>query len=413
MTVLELNREVDKLLKNSLLSDVCVEGELSRVVRQQTSGHIYFNLKDENATVSCAMWSSRAARLGFVPKDGMKVVVNGYCSVYEKSGNFQIICERMIEDGIGRLYEELAKLKQKLQGEGYFDENHKKPLPFLPRAIGVCTSPTGAVIEDIRKTAERRFPGMPIILYPCPVQGSGVAPQIIDALKRAENEGKCDVIIVCRGGGSIEDLWCFNDEELAKAIYDCKVPVISAVGHGIDISVSDLVADRTAVTPTAAAELAVPEKALLESQLTDVKKSLVRLLDFAIQKQNFAISNIENRFFNVFSDKKEFEKNRIQNVKDRLQKLNFENQLTVAKSKFQALSRDFMRLAEENLSERQNALKIAREKLAVLGPESVLKRGYSALMDKDGKPITSEKEIKSGDLFNVRMKDGEFGAVRE
>ncbi len=413
ISVTELNKQADRLLKGSALSDVCVQGELSRVTRQQISGHLYFTLKDSEAAISCAMWSRNAATLGFVPKDGMKVIVYGSCTIYEKNGNFQIVCSRIVQDGIGKLYEELARLKQKLYGEGYFDPAHKKQLPFLPRAIAVCTSPTGAVIEDIRKTVERRFPGMPVLLYPCQVQGKDVAPQIISAIKAAENDGKCDVIIVCRGGGSIEDLWCFNDEELAKAIYSCKLPVISAVGHGIDLSISDMVADVTAVTPTAAAELAVPEKEQLEKQLAELRIRAKNSIKHACEKRRFALGNIENLFLDSYKLRLSGEKNAINRMKMNVLRFNPRNQLTNARAKYSKAELRFKQVSQAMLERKKNSLVLLGEKLSVLGPDNVLSRGYSVILDKNGAAVTSESGVKSGDGFIVKMKDGTFGAKRD
>lgn len=412
ISVLALNNYVAEIIKeDAFLCNVCVQGELSNVKRSP-AGHIYFSLKDDQSVLNCTIWASAAMRLSFVPQNGMKVLAYGSCSFYQKGGTFQLNCTKIEQDGIGRLFEEFEKLKKKLYEEGYFDPSHKKALPFLPKAVGVCTSAGGAAIHDIESTIARRFPGMPIILYNCPVQGIDAPPKIVDALLRAEAEGKCDVIIVGRGGGSLEDLWAFNDEALAKAIYNCKVPVISAVGHEVDFSISDFVADLRAETPTAAAERAVPVKSELLSKLADLKKRILIVPQTIINTKHMDISAKEKEISNalVLRAKKESEK--LNNMKLILSKFNLAKQIADRKNDLLAISSGFKNNASQFLEKRKAQLLVNGEKLNALGPESVLSRGYSAIFAETGKPLTSVNDIAEGERFMVKMKDGSFKGER-
>ncbi len=259
ITVTELNRYVkEKVAEDEYLSSVYVKGEISNFKHHYT-GHMYFTLKDENSLIKCVMFKSQTATLTFVPKDGMKVLVLGSVAVYERDGIYQIYCKAMQEDGIGSLYIAYEKLKKKLELEGLFDESHKKKIPFMPKIIGVLTSNTGAVIRDIINVSTRRNPNVYIRLLPVPVQGEGASQKISKAIKIMNEKKLADVIILARGGGSLEDLWPFNEEIVARSIYESEIPVISAVGHETDFTIADFVADLRAPTPSAAAELAVTD----------------------------------------------------------------------------------------------------------------------------------------------------------
>ncbi|MBQ8005621.1 MAG: exodeoxyribonuclease VII large subunit, partial [Clostridia bacterium] len=271
----ELSRAI--LEGNELLGDIFVKGEISNFKRY-SSGHLYFSLKDENASVAGVMWRSFAADLPFEPKDGLKVIAHGRVTIYEATGRYQMIVDNIQPDGIGSLYYAYEQLKNKLEGEGLFDAGHKKPLPKFPRRVGIITSPTGAAIRDMTRIIGRRFPIAEMLLYPSLVQGSGAALQLISGIEYFNRTKSADVIIIGRGGGSIEDLWEFNNEALARAVFASEIPVISAVGHESDFTICDFVADVRASTPSAAAELAVPEWAELYERLENAKQRLALLM---------------------------------------------------------------------------------------------------------------------------------------
>ena len=273
-TVSELNEYVDLMLsRDPFMGELTVTGEIS-AFKRHTSGHLYFTLKDDAASVRCVMFRPNALRLSFFPKDGMSVRIEGRAGLYGRDGSFQVYAERMEKTGDGALYQKFLALREELKGRGWFDESLKKPIPFLPRAVGVVTSGTGAAIEDIRNVIARRFPNMPIRLYPVAVQGEKAAGEIAAAIRQADRERRCDVLIVGRGGGSLEDLWAFNEEIVVAAVHDCTLPVISAVGHEIDFSLTDFAADLRAPTPSAAAELAVPELGKLKDGLAQSRDRL-------------------------------------------------------------------------------------------------------------------------------------------
>ncbi|MBQ3652193.1 MAG: exodeoxyribonuclease VII large subunit, partial [Clostridia bacterium] len=266
-TVSELNEYVDLMLTHDpYLGELTVTGEIS-AFKRHTSGHLYFTLKDDAASVRCVMFRPNALRLNFFPKDGMSVRIEGRAGLFSRDGSFQVYAERMEKTGDGALYQKFLALREELRQRGWFEESLKKPIPFLPRAVGVVTSGTGAAIEDIRNVISRRFPNMPILLYPVSVQGEKAAGEIAAAIRKADEEQRCDVLIVGRGGGSLEDLWAFNEEIVVAAVHACSLPVISAVGHEIDFSLTDFASDLRAPTPSAAAELAVPEYATLSDRL--------------------------------------------------------------------------------------------------------------------------------------------------
>ncbi len=277
-----LNREVRAALEGGFPL-LWVEGELSNVARP-ASGHLYLTLKDAQAQVRCAMFRNRCQFLGFTPQNGMQVLVRARVSLYEPRGDFQLIIEHMEEAGDGALLRAFDALKQRLSKEGLFEEARKRPIPTLPRRVGVVTSPTGAAIRDILSVLRRRFPALPVLIYPVPVQGSDAAPQIAAAVRRASERADCDVLIVTRGGGSLEDLWAFNEELVARAIHDSAVPVVSGVGHEIDFTIADFVADRRAPTPSAAAELVSPDQAEWLAQLRALDARLLQRLQRHLQE---------------------------------------------------------------------------------------------------------------------------------
>ena len=300
ITVTYLNKYIkDKVAEDEYLQSVYVKGEISNFKHHYT-GHMYFTLKDENSLIKCIMFKSSTATLNFVPKDGMKVLVLGSVAVFERDGVYQIYAKAMQEDGIGDLYKEYEELKNKLEKEGYFDENHKRKIPFMPTTIGVLTSKTGSVIQDIINVSTRRNPNVNIKLFPIPVQGKGAELEIADAIRIMNEKKIADVLILARGGGSIEDLWPFNEEITARAIYNSKIPIISAVGHETDFTISDFVADLRAPTPSAAAELAVPDidevKNKIETYKNRYKNALKKKIEYMELRYNPEIPKDENTF---------------------------------------------------------------------------------------------------------------------
>ena len=268
ISVSQLNNYIkEKIDEDEFLNNIYIKGEISNFKHHYT-GHMYFTLKDENSLVKCIMFKTYTTNLNFVPKDGMKVLILGTVSVFERDGVYQIYCKAMEEDGIGNLYSEYEKLKNKLEAEGLFDKKYKKEIPFMPKVIGVLTSQTGSVIRDIINVSTRRNPNVYLRLLPVPVQGEGAAIKIADAIKIMNEKKLADVLILARGGGSLEDLWPFNEEVVARAIFESEIPIISAVGHETDFTIADFVADLRAPTPSAAAELAV-------SNISDIQKSLL------------------------------------------------------------------------------------------------------------------------------------------
>ena len=385
ISVTEVNRYIkDKVATDEFLNNVFIKGEISNFKHHYT-GHMYFTLKDENSLIKCIMFKSFAATLKFVPKDGTKVVAYGSVSVYEKDGIYQLYCKSMKEDGVGDLYTAYEELKRKLNLEGLFDDKHKKKIPFMPKVIGVLTSNTGAVIRDIINVSTRRNPNVNIRLYPVPVQGEGAGQKIVDGIKFMNENKLADVLIVARGGGSIEDLWPFNEEIVARAIYDSEIPVISAVGHETDFTIADFVADLRAPTPSAAAELAVTNVEDLENTIILYKNRLKMALRKKTELMRLRYEKcMSSRFYKdpyqilndyyIFIDKK---------VKS------MEN-VTVQKLKDAKI----------------NAARVIT-KLDTLSPLKTLARGYSIVADENEKVISSVKELKSGDIINLKFKDGD------
>lgn len=383
ITVEELNLYIkNKVQDDEFLNNVYVKGEISNCKLHYT-GHIYFTLKDEKSLIKCVMFRSYATHLNFTPKDGMKIVLLGTVAVYERDGVYQIYAKAMKQDGIGSLYEAYEKLKNDLEKEGLFDEAHKKKIPMFPKTIGVLTASTGAVIRDIINVSTRRNPNVRIRLLPVPVQGKDAAPEIVDGIKRMNNEMLADVIILGRGGGSLEDLWPFNEECVARAIYDSKIPIISAVGHETDFSISDFVADLRAPTPSAAAELAVPN-------ISDVI---------------YTISNYENRY-------KTDLKKKVQIMKLRYEKCMTRN---VFMNPTQKISEKEMLLdmrvknissAINNIINKKNIILVKNiTKIDSLSPLKTLSRGYS-IAEKDGKILKSVTQVNKEDRIELKVTDG-------
>lgn len=384
ITVTQLNYYVKSLLDNDAhLGCVFVTGEISNLTNHYKSGHIYFSLKDKGGVIKSVMFAGCSRGLKFKPEEGMKVIARGRVSLYEPTGNYQFYVEDMQPDGIGALTLAFEQLKEKLEAKGIFAKEHKKPIPKFPQNIGVITSPTGAAVQDIRNILYRRFPSVNVVMYPVLVQGENAPAQLVKAINTFNDTDCVDVIIIGRGGGSIEDLWAFNSEELAYAIYACNIPVISAVGHETDFTICDFVSDLRAPTPSAAAELAVPDKEELLQFYNGQKQYLTSLIESKLVKNKNLLSEYKTVINNNSPEKRCI--NIEKNLRDysRLLEISIEN--TINKS-----VKDVSRLGA---------------KLETLNPVSVLNRGYS-IAEKDGKTINSVKELKTDDIVNLILKDG-------
>lgn len=385
LSVSQLNRYIKMNFDaDENLANIFISGEISNFTNHYRTGHLYFTLKDDSAAVRAVMFNSSAKRLKFMPEDGMKVIARGRVSVYEASGQYQLYVDDMQPDGVGALNLAYEQLKEKLQKEGLFSEHHKKPLPPYPEKVGVITSPTGAAVRDIINVLGRRFPYAEIVFCPVLVQGEGAHLQLTDAVNLFNSERAADVIIIGRGGGSIEDLLEFNDEGLARAVYNSEIPVISAVGHETDFTICDFVADMRAPTPSAAAELAVPDANELQ----------------------YALSALKNRMFlNVSSG-----------IADRRSRLEYLTSKGALKSPDEMLSNRSQRLDtafSKMLSSYENRIggkKVefisAATALSKLDPMSVLMRGFAFVSDKNGKNVYSSQALAKGDKINVRFHDG-------
>ena len=387
ISVTDLNKYIkEKIAGDEVLNNVLVKGEISNYKHHYT-GHLYFTLKDENSLIKCIMFKSSAVNLKFEPKDGMKVMVFGTVSVFERDGVYQIYCKAMQEDGMGSLYKAYEEMKARLEKEGLFDVNHKKKIPLMPKCIGVLTSNTGAVIRDIINVSTRRNPNVYIKLLPVPVQGEGAAEKIAEAIKRMNEKKLADVIIVARGGGSLEDLWPFNEEIVARAIYDSDLPIISAVGHETDFTIADFVADLRAPTPSAAAELAVPN-------ISDIMLKL---------------EAYNNRYKLALKKKVEFMKLRYEKCmnsrvfKDPLQKINEKYMLIDMKVK--SIQNSVYNMY--NLKKANMIKQVA--KLDALSPLKTLTRGYS-IVQLEGKVIKSVNQLKQDEVIDIRLIDGKAKA---
>ena len=382
ISVTELNRYVkEKVADDEYLNSVLVKGEISNFKHHYT-GHMYFTLKDENSLIKCVMFKTSTATLNFVPKDGMKVIVLG--SVFERDGVYQIYCKAMQEDGMGNLYEAFEKLKEKLSNEGLFDESHKKKIPFMPKIIGVLTSNTGAVIKDIINVSTRRNPTVYIRLLPVPVQGEGASIKIANAIKFMNEKKLADVIILGRGGGSLEDLWPFNEEIVARAIYDSEIPIISAVGHETDFTIADFVSDLRAPTPSAAAELAVADIADLEYSLNLYQRRLKMALKGKTDLMRL-------RYEKCMSSKV---------YKEPLDKIN--DYYLQIEQYIKSLENSTLKIVEDA---KHNSARLIT-KLDTLSPLKTLTRGYCITTDKSGKVISKVEDLEKDMIVSLRLQDG-------
>lgn len=388
-SVSELNAYVGGLLSaDPHLRNLTVRGEISGFKRH-SSGHLYFSLKDERALVRCVMFKGQALQLGFRPEDGMQVCISGYAALYARDGSFQVYAQTMAREGAGALYARFLALKEQLEREGYFDAAHKKPIPFLPRCVGVVTSGTGAAIQDVLQIIGRRFPNMPICLCPVRVQGEGAAGEIAAGIRAMNRAGMADVLIVGRGGGSIEDLWAFNEPAVAMAIWESELPVISAVGHETDFTIADFVADLRAPTPSAAAELAVPSYVDCEETLAVLGGRLRRSLDAGLRSRRDRLHLLQNSAgFHMAA----------QRVSD-------------GRFGLDALSERLCRGAERTLLEQRQRLNRLHGALAALNPDAVLQRGYAMICDESGRVLSSVSDVRHQEQIAVRLSDGRLTAT--
>jgi len=410
LTVSAINRYLKaKFDQDDNLRVVFLKGEISNI-KYHTTGHIYFSIKDETSKINAIMFSSNAKKLLFRPVDGSKVLVTGRISVYESTGGYQIYVDEMLEDGIGNLYIAFEKLKQDLSKEGLFDQKYKKAIPKIPNRVGVVTASTGAAIKDILSTIKRRYPICEVILFPSLVQGDNAKEDIVKNIKLAENYN-LDVLIVGRGGGSIEDLWPFNEEIVARAIFDCTIPVISAVGHEIDFTIADYVADMRAPTPTGAAEMAVPNISDLINNIDNLKIRLNESINKKINYQKLYLDAIKNSYaiknpLIMYENKKQKLDILIDNLNKTLLK-KYDN----AKHKFEILKNNYI-LNNPNLLYKDKMIKLDNliEKLELINPLGVLKRGYS-LTYIDNKVLKSIKDVKTNDNLIIKLHDGEINTT--
>lgn len=385
LSVSQLNRYIKMNFDaDENLANIFISGEISNFTNHYRTGHLYFTLKDDSAAVRAVMFNSSAKRLKFMPEDGMKVIARGRVSVYEASGQYQLYVDDMQPDGVGALNLAYEQLKEKLQKEGLFSELHKKPLPPYPEKVGVITSPTGAAVRDIINVLGRRFPYAEIVFCHVLVQGEGAHLQLTDAVNLFNSEGAADVIIIGRGGGSIEDLWEFNDEGLARAVYNSEIPVISAVGHETDFTICDFVADMRAPTPSAAAELAVPDANELQYALSALKTRMFLNVSSGIADRRSRLEYLTSK--GALKSPDEMLSNRSQRLDTAFSKMlsSYENRIGGKKVEFIS----------------------AATALSKLDPMSVLMRGFAFVSDKSGKNVYSSQALAKGDKINVRFHDG-------
>lgn len=391
------------------LKNVLLKGEISNFKRH-SRGHFYFTLKDDKSQISAIMFASSSSKVKFMPLDGMSILVEGYITIYEASGNYQIYVNKMSEDGLGNLYLAYEQLKKKLSNEGLFDESHKKRIPRFPATIAVLTSPTGAAVQDVINIINRRFPLANIIVYPTLVQGEYAKDDIVKQLKKANSDSLCDVIILGRGGGSIEDLWPFNEEEVAHAIFNSKIPIISSVGHETDTTISDFVADLRAPTPSGGAELSVPDQLdlfnYLERMNNQNRLSLTRLLNSKVDQ----LKRIENSI--IFRDPlrlTEHKSRRLDHLSEKLDLLNPINRLKQSEDNLARTTKRLVDYYQRILDNKHSEYDLKISKLELLNPLSIMKKGYS-VVKKDGKVLKSIKHVEINENIDIQVNDGMISA---
>ncbi len=404
LSVTDVNTYLKTIMDNDpFLNYVYIKGEISNL-KFHTRGHLYFSLKDENSKINAVMFNYKNMNIDFVPEDGMNVLVKGKISVFVNGGSYQITVTNMKQDGIGNLYILFEELKKKLKNEGLFDEEHKKKLPRIPKKIGVITASTGAAVRDIISTINRRFPLAEIILFPSLVQGTGAKENLVKMIETAD-KSDVDVIILGRGGGSIEDLWAFNEEIVARAVYNAKKPIVSAVGHEIDFTICDFVADLRAPTPTGAAELVVPSKLEIQKYLSDYNSRLLSVITSKISTYKTTLKKLESSYIlNNPKSMYEVEEQKLDSILEKLGSL-MGHTLEKSKLKLENLTKNITPNILYKLEKNKSHLETLEQKLELLNPENILKKGYS-LTIKDGKIITDASELKDGDTITTKLSIG-------
>ena len=410
LTVSQLTKYIKYKLDNDVnLREVYLKGEISNF-KSHTRGHFYFTIKDEGSRINAVMFASSASKVKFTPEDGMKILVTGRISVYEATGGYQIYVNEMMEDGVGNLYVAFEQLKKKLASEGLFDDRYKKPIPKIPERVGVITASTGAAIRDIISTINRRFPLTEVILLPSLVQGEGAKEDIVRQIKRAEDYN-LDVLIVGRGGGSIEDLWAFNEEIVARAIFDCPIPIISAVGHEIDFTIADFVADLRAPTPTGAAEIAVPNKTDVINYINQLNLRSRKAVGTILELKKKRLDNIKGHY--ILNNPLDLYSAKIQKLDYLTESLvkNYKNIIDKEKIKLNNIkTRPLFSNPLVILDKTKQRYTLLLSKLDALSPLKTLERGYG-IIKLNEKAVTSIKDLKKDDLINIELKDGSKEAI--
>lgn len=391
LTVTQVNTYIKAILdENVNLKNIYIVGEISNFLHYFRSGHMYFTIKDENSQLKAVMFSSYASRLRFKPEDGMRVLCRGRISVYDKDGAYQLYVEDMQPDGIGALSIAYEQLKEKLEKEGLFDEIYKKPIPKYPKRIGVVTSDIGAAVEDIKNITKRRYPIAELVIAPTLVQGEQASPDIVRSIKKLDSIGNIDVIIVGRGGGSLEDLWAFNTEQVARAVFECNTPIISAVGHETDFTICDFVSDLRAPTPSAAAELAVPDINSLLDFLDNAKSQLLSLLTYRLEREYQRLDDLTS--------------STILATPQEIVNLKYDD--------FDVLKTRLVDAYTYTVQKNDNSFNTLVSKLDALSPLKVLSRGYS-IVNKNNENITSVDNLKANDKINITFSNGSANCLVE
>ncbi len=409
LKISDLNNYIKGLLdKDIFLNKVYLKGEISNF-KNHTRGHLYFTLKDDTSRISAVMFQSSAVKLTFEPEDGMNVLVEGRISAYPAQGSYQIYIDKMEPDGLGALYIEYEKLKKKLAEKGYFADEHKVPIPKFPKKVGVITASTGAAVKDIMSTIRRRFPMTEAILFPCLVQGKDAAPDIVRQIKRADAYG-VDTIICGRGGGSIEDLWAFNEEIVADAIYNCKTPIISAVGHEIDWTIADFVADLRAPTPTGAAEMAVPTVSDVTTLINNYKIRLNKNIKNMVNTKFIKLRSLRQSF--ILKNPMAMYEIKEQKLDNLIELLN-KNMLNNIQNKEMRLNKVKLSYVIKNpsmlIENKKNKYEMLLNTLKLVNPLGILEKGYS-LVKVDDKIVKSTKDIKVNDTLDIKLHEGNIKA---
>lgn len=407
----QINEYIKYLIEDSsVLDSVYIVGEISNLTAYHTSGHLYFSLKDDGGVLRAVMFKSSAMRLKFRPENGMRVIVHGRVTVYVPSGQYQISCDSMEPDGFGALAAAFEQLKNKLSAEGLFDESRKKPIPAFPSVVGVITSPTGAAVRDIINILSRRCPAVKMVLFPTLVQGDGAPKQLCSGIRYFNKYKTVDVIIIGRGGGSLEELWAFNDEVLARTIADSDIPVISAVGHETDFTICDFVSDLRAPTPSAAAELAVPDSVELLQKLSLWRDALDTHIRAKIRNDRLQLKTLSER--RVLQSPDSFLQNRRMDIDALTARLSLsgERRIRAEHAKLDPAAAALHHAIETKTTAAKAAFLASAAKLEALNPLSVLTRGYSAVFDDRGQTVRTVSDIHQGDTLHLRLSDGTVDA---